>query len=85
MKLPHADRAVVEPRKVRDYLLSIHHPVGEIEARYFLSAGYSIGDRQRLRDDLLRLARTGEATFLGLGPHGREYEVRGTAGSGSSR
>ncbi|MBI1982647.1 MAG: adhesin [Acidobacteria bacterium] len=32
MKLPAADRAIVDPAKVRDYLLSSEHPVGRSKA-----------------------------------------------------
>jgi hypothetical protein len=39
MSLPNADRAIVDPAKVRDYLLS--HPVGRFKAAFFLSLGYS--------------------------------------------
>ncbi|GJG85381.1 hypothetical protein tb265_05620 [Gemmatimonadetes bacterium T265] len=39
MKLPNAERAVVDPAKVRDYLLSPDHPVGESKARFFATLG----------------------------------------------
>jgi hypothetical protein len=35
MKLPNGDRALIEPEKVRDYLLSTTHPVGRFKAAYF--------------------------------------------------
>lgn len=41
MSLPNADRAIVDPAKVRDYLLSASHPVGRFKAAFFLSLGYS--------------------------------------------
>lgn len=34
-KLPNAEQAVVEPAKVRDYLLSSAHPVGRFKAVVF--------------------------------------------------
>src|SRR6266513_208368 len=56
--LPYADSAVVEPSKVRDYLLSASHPIGRFKATVFFALGYTPENWQRLRDDLLALART---------------------------
>ena len=41
MKLPFAERAIVEPEKVREYLLSPTHPVGRFKAAFFHALGYS--------------------------------------------
>ena len=35
MKVPQAELAVVDPAKVRDYLLSPEHPVGRFKATFF--------------------------------------------------
>ena len=58
MNLPHAEDAIVDEAKVRDYLLSPEHPVGRFKARVFRAAGYERENWQRLRDDLLALARS---------------------------
>jgi len=44
MCLPNADRALVEERKLRDYLLSPSHPVGRFKAALFAQLGYSQED-----------------------------------------
>ena len=77
MKLPHAERAEVDPEKVLLYLLSDTHPVGWSKARFFVSLGYSPGDWQRLRVDLLRLAREGDASPWQASRFGVKHEVRG--------
>ncbi len=41
VKLPAADRALVDPAKARDYLLSPAHPVGRYKAYVFFSLGYT--------------------------------------------
>lgn len=41
MRLPAADRAYVDPAKVRDYLLSPVHPEGQFKAAFFRALGYS--------------------------------------------
>jgi hypothetical protein len=39
--LPNADDAVVDPVKLRDYLLSTVHPLGRFKARFFGALGFS--------------------------------------------
>jgi hypothetical protein len=39
MKLPEAQRAVIAPAKIRDYLFSTSHPVGRFKAPFFDSLG----------------------------------------------
>jgi len=76
--LPNAEQAIVEPAKIRDYLLSQSHPVGRFKAVVFLSLGYTSEDWARLCDDLLSLARAGEARPGQQSEYGRKYEVSGT-------
>jgi hypothetical protein len=76
--LPNARHAVVEPAKLRDYLLAQAHPVGRFKARFFCALGYMPEDWQSLRDDLLRLAASGEARPGEPGPYGQEFTVSGT-------
>jgi hypothetical protein len=77
MRLPGADRAIVGAAKVRDYLLSLEHPVGRFKARVFLAAGYSRTDWAALQRDLQVLARTADALPGRTTPYGQLYEVRG--------
>ncbi len=80
MQLPGAERAQIEPEKIRDYLLSPDHPVGRFKARFFASIGYDRSRWEALRDDLLAAARTQEAAAGQASPFGRKYEVRATLG-----
>lgn len=43
---------VIDPVKLRDYLLSRTHPVGRFKAASFLSLGYSADNWARLEADL---------------------------------
>lgn len=61
MKLPAAERAVIEPAKIRDYLLSNSHPVGRFKAPFFASLGYASVNWHRLDKDLRDLAVSGDA------------------------
>ena len=78
MKLPGVERAVIEPAKVRDYLLSSGHPVGRFKAAFFRSLGYLESDWPRLLNDLRSMAETFEATPGQDSEYGEKYEVRGT-------
>jgi hypothetical protein len=78
MKLPDAERAVIEPAKIRDYLLSTSHPVGRFKAPFFSSLGYTNANWRRLVEDLRDLALTGDAELGRDSPYGQKYEIRGT-------
>jgi hypothetical protein len=77
MKLPGAERAVVETAKVRDYLLSFEHPVGRSKARFFAELGFARDRWPELQLALLSLAQTGEAEPGPATEFGQNYVVRG--------
>ena len=75
--LPNASNATIDPSKVRDYLLSPSHPIGRFKAVVFLALGYSQQEWETLRDDLLGLAKTGNAVPTEPSTYGQKYEVSG--------
>jgi len=77
VKLPGAERAVVDPAKVRDYLLSSAHAIGRFKARFFLGLGYSPENWQALVRDLERHAEEGSATRGERSAYGQKFQVRG--------
>jgi len=77
MHLPNAEHALIEPAKVRDYLLSGAHPIGRFKAAFFVSLGYTQIEWEKLRDDLLALAAVGEAIPGRETGFGRKFEVGG--------
>ena len=76
--LPSAERAHIDPAKIRDYLLSAVHPVGRFKAVVFQALGYQAEEWEKLRDDLLALARTKEAAPGQASAFGQKYKVSGT-------
>ena len=56
MRIPNADRAVIEPAKLHSYLLSRSHPVGRFKAAFFGALGYTQENWAELQQDLLRIA-----------------------------
>ena len=58
MRLPNAERAIVDPTKITEYLLNLSHPDGASKARFFGRFGFSL-DRwenlaKSLRDHAMR-------------------------------
>lgn len=90
MKLPQAEQAVVDIRKVRGYCLDPDHPRGRHKARVFKAAlGITRQDAEFLRQRLLEAVRTNEAVPLNEDLYGVRYqldfEMEGPAGSASIR
>ena len=77
MKIPGAERAVVDDAKVRDYLLSAEHPVGGPKARFFRELGFSRQDWAAVQQIIAGFAaadaRLGRQTGFG-----QKYIVEGT-------
>jgi hypothetical protein len=85
VKIPGAERSVVEPAKVRDYLLSPSHPVGRFKAQFFVGLGYAQESWAVLAADIRRHAVDGVAQEGDASPYGRKFEVRGTLVGPSGR
>ncbi len=56
MKLPNAERAIVDIRKLEEYCLNSQHPRGRHKARVFASVGIRESDAEDLRNSLLEAA-----------------------------
>src|SRR5574337_906336 len=76
MKIPNADRAVVDIRKLRDYCLNLLHDEGKHKARLFESALDIIAnDAEQLRNILLQIVKTHEAELGRRDEYGQRYTV----------
>lgn len=76
MKLPNAERAVVEIEKLRDYCLSTSHPRGRHKARVFVTAlGITADDAEELRQAILSAVLTEEATPTDRDEYGQRLVV----------
>jgi hypothetical protein len=78
LQIPNADRAVIEPAKLRDYLLSPTHPVGRFKAPFFLALGYSADDWNRLEADLRSQHLPHAAVAAAPTPYGQKFVIRAT-------
>jgi hypothetical protein len=77
MKLPNPENAVVDERKVREYLLSRSHPVGRFKAAFFARGGFTNDNVGLLTTELLKLAAHGEAELGHATEHGQKYLISG--------
>ena len=76
VRLPNADRALVDIAKLRSYCLNSHHPEGRHKARVFMAAlDLGSADAEELRDALLAAARTREAVAGEADEYGRRFWV----------
>lgn len=84
MELPEAEHAVIDSRKLRDYILSRTHPIGLFKAAYFASLGYRPENWRDLEAVPRHAALEGEAETGERAPFGQKYLIRSifTAPSG---
>ena len=85
MAFPDADQAIATQDKICDYLLNRDHPVGGTKAEWFASLGYTIGNWQDLRNDLLQIARACDDFFAVPSPFGVKYVTKGQIGQEGHR
>jgi len=90
MRLPGAERAVVDTAKLRDYCLNPNHPRGRHKARVFASAlGLTVADSDILRQALVDAATSFEATPGDKDDYGQRYvldfPMKGPAGEATVR
>jgi len=77
MRMPNADRALVEKSKVVDYLLNEAHRYGASKARFFTGFGFTVDRWEVLAEALREHARTGEVSKMKQSRFGTRYEVEG--------
>ncbi len=72
-KLPNAEAASIDPRKVTHYLLDLRHPDGGPKAAYFMRFGFREHDPKQLMDALLEHGRSNEVVRLQKTAFGTNY------------
>jgi len=77
LKLPNAEKAVISPEKLRDYLLSLSHPIGRFKAVFFKKLGYSSENWKLLERDLRNLILSRDVTSILETEYGKKFVVQG--------
>lgn len=76
MRIPNAENAVVDIRKLRDYCLNPEHDEGKHKARLFLSIlGMTADNAEELRQILLEVVKTQEARLGRQDEFGQRYTL----------
>ncbi len=76
--LPNGGQAIVDERKVREYLLSPSHPVGRFKAKFFASLGFGSENWRELSAAIMKIAGSDTARLVEENQYGRKYLVFGT-------
>ena len=76
VKLPNVHRAVIDSRKLVEYVLNPAHPRNGGKARFFNALGFFADAPEPLVDALRALAATGDAVAR-MSVHGEKYVVDG--------
>lgn len=74
-RLPNADRARIDPRKLRDYALNLEHVTGKFKAQFFGQMGYRADDWQRLERNIREQHLTLPAERGQESPFGQKYTI----------
>ena len=75
MKLPGADKIMVEREKIVEYLLNAMHPDNGGKARFFLDLGFDRNDWQPLAAALIKACESHPVSKTVAAPHGMKYIV----------
>jgi len=74
MKIPNADIAIIDIRKLRDYCLNPMHDEGKHKTRLFVAAlGITADDAEDLRNTLLQIVKTQDAKLGRRDEFGQRY------------
>ena len=85
MKLPKAEKAVVEREKIEDYLLNATHPDNGGKAGFFEGLGFRRDKWETLAQSLQAVATQAEVAHSIESPHGRKYVIVGRLESPDGR
>ncbi len=75
--LSNAERAQIDPRKLRDYALNPKHESGRYKAEFFAQMGYAVANWQRLEQDIRAQHLTQPAEPGHSSPFGRKFVITG--------
>jgi hypothetical protein len=76
-KLPNYKKAIIDPDKIKNYILSPAHPVGRFKAAFFQSMGYTQENWQQFLDDIREYHLTEDAEPVEKTEYGQKYIITG--------
>lgn len=85
MKRPNIENAIIDPRKLTEYLLSPTHPFGRSKAEFFALFGFSLDNWSVLATALLRHAAEHDVVDVEEVRFGATYAIEGAIDAPDSR
>lgn len=73
--LPEAHKAIVDERKIIDYLLNHEHPIGKAKAKFFGQHGFSKDQAERMAKALCHHAMHNPVIESEESQYGKKYSV----------
>ncbi len=77
MKVPNAQRAIIDVEKLQRYILSPAHPVGRFKAAFFRQFGYSAENWEEFERHLRGQILPRDVSRVEDTPYGRKFVVEG--------
>jgi hypothetical protein len=77
MPIPGFENAVIEPAKLRDYVLSRDHPIGRYKAVVFGKLGYTKENWEDLDRDIREQILPAQFGRVDTTPFGKKYVITG--------
>ena len=78
-ELPNKNNAIVEDRKIREYLLNVDHPEGGSKAKFFIAKGFNRSNIEDFRAMLLAHARNNAVNKMETNKYTTKYIMEGPA------
>ena len=75
--IPNYERAIIEPAKLKDYVLSNTHPIGRFKASLFQQMGYTERNWEQFAEDIRRQHLALEAELGEKTKYGQKYIITG--------
>lgn len=85
MRIPNADKAIIAPEKLRDYLLNPAHRRGASKARLLLACGYRAAEWHVLETDLRMQHLVADFAATKTNPYGTRFEISAPLAAPSGR
>jgi hypothetical protein len=85
MRIPNAEKAIIAPEKLRDYLLNPAHRRGSTKARLLLACGYRADLWQVLDADLRTQHLTVDVAVIKDVSYGQRFEISAPLATPSGR
>ncbi len=84
-RIPNYEKAIIEPVKLKYYVLSDTHPIGRFKAVLFQQMGYTRENWEQFAEDIRTQHLTLDAEIGGRTKYGQKYIITGDINGASGR